>query len=82
MEHTTKGGEPRILKKCRLPLTAAGEVNLIVTEMAVIEVTGEGLLLKEISQGWSVKDVQDATEAELKVSPSLIVTSHESRLAA
>jgi acetate CoA/acetoacetate CoA-transferase beta subunit len=82
MEHTTKGGEPRILKKCRLPLTAAREVNLIITDMAVIEVTGEGLLLKEISPGLSVKDVQNATEAEMKVSPSLIVTCLETRLAA
>ncbi len=82
MEHTTKNGEPKILKKCRLPLTAAREVNLIITEMAVIEVTEDGLLLKEIAPGLSVKDVQDATEAGLKVSPDLKVMDCEDRKAA
>lgn len=75
MEHATKNGEPKILKRCRLPLTAAREVNLIVTDMAVIEVTPEGLLLKEIAPGLSVKDVQAVTEAELNVSPDLKVMS-------
>ncbi len=64
MEHTNKG-EKRILKKCTLPLTAAHEVDLIVTEMCVIEVTSEGLLLKEINPLFSLDDVLDATEADL-----------------
>ena len=71
MEHRSKEGNPKILKECRLPLTAKGEVDLIVTEMAVIEVTKDGLLLKEIAPGLTAEDVQRATEAELKVSPDL-----------
>lgn len=64
MEHTAKG-RPKILKKCTLPLTAAGQVNLIVTEMAVIEVTDKGLVLKELGPEATVEDVMAATEAEL-----------------
>ena len=79
MEHTTKGGEPKILKRCRLPLTAAREVNLIITEMGVIEVVEDGLLLKEIAPGVSVKEVQEATEPELRVSPSLKSMTFENR---
>lgn len=71
MEHLNKKGEPKILKQCRLPLTATKQVNLIVTEMAVIEVTPEGLLLKEIAPGLTVEEVQEATEAELKVAADL-----------
>ena len=71
MEHRSKEGNPKILKECRLPLTAKGEVDWIVTEMAVIEVTRDGLLLKEIAPGLTLEDVQRATEAELKVSPDL-----------
>ena len=71
MEHLTKKGEPKILKECRLPLTAAKQVNMIVTEMAVIEVGPEGLLLKEIAPGLTVEEVQAATEAELIVAPDL-----------
>lgn len=64
MEHTAKG-KPKILKKCTLPLTAAGQVNLIVTEMCVIEVTPEGLLVREIHPEFSREEVQAATEATL-----------------
>lgn len=70
MEHTAKGN-PKILKKCTLPLTARGEVNLIVTDMAVMEVTGNGLVLKEIAPETSVEEVLNATEAELIISPQL-----------
>jgi len=66
MEHTAKGN-PKILKECNLPLTAKAEVDLIVTEMAVIKVTPEGLLLTEVRNGYSVEDVIAATEAELIV---------------
>lgn len=66
--HQTRKGQPKILKKCSLPLTAAGEVNLIVTELAVIEVTEEGLLLKEIAEGVDIEEVIAKTEAELKIS--------------
>lgn len=67
MEHVSKNGEPKILKKCTLPLTAYREVDLIVTDMAVIEVTPKGLILKEIAPGLTVEDVQKATEAELVI---------------
>ncbi len=70
MEHTQKGA-PKILKDCTLPLTAKGQVNLIVTEMAVIEVTPEGLVLTEYNPEFSVEDIQAATEATLIVSPDL-----------
>ena len=66
MEHTTRGA-PKILEKCTLPLTAEKEVDLIVTELAVIKVTPAGLVLKEIAQGATVEDVQAATAAKLIV---------------
>lgn len=67
----TNNGKPKILKKLTLPVTAVGVVNMIITEKAVIEVTGEGLLLKEIAADTTVEEVKEATEAELKVSPDL-----------
>ncbi|MCM8711195.1 3-oxoacid CoA-transferase subunit B [Clostridium sp. SYSU_GA19001] len=70
MTHTAKG-EPKILKKCTLPLTAKGKVSLIVTELAVIEVTSHGLVLKEIAPGVSVVDVLKATDAHLIVADDL-----------
>lgn len=65
MEHCDKHGNPKILKECTLPLTAKGKVSLIVSDLAVIEVTPAGLLLREVSEGYSVEDVVKATEAEL-----------------
>ena len=70
MEHTAKGNH-KILKKCRLPLTAMKCVNLIITEMAVMEVTDKGLVLIEINPEFTVEEVQAATGAELTVSPDL-----------
>jgi len=64
MIHTTKG-KPKIMHKCTLPLTAVGVVDLIITEMAVIKVTPEGLVLKELGPGVTVEDVVAATEANL-----------------
>lgn len=64
-EHVNKNGQSKILKECRLPLTAKEEVNMIVTEMAVMEVTKAGLVLKEIAPGLTVEEVVKATEAEL-----------------
>ena len=70
MEHTQKGA-PKILKECTLPLTAAGQVNMIITEMGVMDITPEGIVLKEIHPEFTVEDVQAATEAKLIISPDL-----------
>lgn len=70
MNHTAKG-EKKILKNCTLPLTAAGKVSLIVTEMGVIEVTSEGLVLKEVHPEFTAEEVQAQTEAHLIISPDL-----------
>lgn len=71
MEHATKDRQPKILKKCTLPLTGVKVVDTIITEMAYIRVTPEGLLLEEIAPGLTVEDVQRATEPTLCVSPQL-----------
>ncbi|HPB18953.1 MAG TPA: CoA transferase subunit B [Candidatus Cloacimonas sp.] len=65
MEHCDKYGKSKILKKCTLPLTAKGKVNLIITDMAVIEVCPDGLYLREIAEDLTIADVIQATEAEL-----------------
>jgi 3-oxoacid CoA-transferase subunit B len=71
MEHTTRDGQAKILKKCALPLTGSRVVDTIVTEMAYIRVTPAGLVIEEIAPGLSVDDVQAATEAKLIASPEL-----------
>ena len=71
MEHTTRDGKPKILRKCTLPLTGAGVVDMIVTYLAVIHVTPEGLTLAEIAAETTLDNVQNATEAWLGVSPTL-----------
>jgi 3-oxoacid CoA-transferase subunit B len=71
MEHTTKEGMFKIVKNCSLPLTGVGVVDLIVTELAVIEVTPQGLLLREVAPGATPEDVQKATEATLQLAPDL-----------
>ncbi len=71
MEHTTREGQPKILRQCTLPLTGVGVVNTIVTEMAYIEVTPAGLMLGEIAPGLTAEDVQRATEPQLIISPDL-----------
>ena len=72
MEHTAKGN-PKILKSCSLPLTAMGAVNLIITEMGVIEVTDKGLVLKEINSEFTIEEVQAATEANLIIADNLAI---------
>jgi len=71
MEHTTREGQPKILKRCTLPLTGARVVDTIVTEMAYIRVTPTGLVLEEIAPGLTADDVQQATEVRLILSPAL-----------
>jgi acetate CoA/acetoacetate CoA-transferase beta subunit len=70
MLHTVKG-KSKILKECVLPLTAKGVVDMIITELAVMEVTKEGLLVKEISESISVKELQDMTDAKLIIPENL-----------
>jgi 3-oxoacid CoA-transferase subunit B len=73
MEHTTREGAPKILRACSLPLTGVGVVDLIITEMAVIEVTPEGLRLREIAEDTTVEAVRAATEAALPADDPLPV---------
>jgi len=68
MEHNTKDGGAKIVHKCSYPLTAIECVNTVVTDLAVIDVTKDGLLLREVAPGWSAEEVQKHTEARLGVS--------------
>lgn len=71
MEHTANNGEPKILNELTYPATARGKVNMIFTDLAVIEVTPKGLLLKEVYPGLTPEDVQSVTEPKLIISPDL-----------
>jgi 3-oxoacid CoA-transferase subunit B len=71
MEHATKEGRPKILRQCALPLTGLEVVDLIITELAVIEVTPEGLVLREVAPGLTAQDVQKITEPRLRVNADL-----------
>ncbi len=71
MEHTTPKGQRKILKQCSYPLTAAKCVDLIVTDIAVIQVSPQGLVLKETAPGWTADEVQALTEPKMLISPDL-----------
>ncbi|MGA8011775.1 MAG: CoA transferase subunit B [Candidatus Acidiferrales bacterium] len=71
MEHATKDGAPKIMKACTLPLTGVEVVDLIVTDLAVIEVTPKGLVLREVAPGVTPEAVQKVTEARLLLAPDL-----------
>jgi len=71
MEHTTRDGAPKILKRCTLPITGLRVVHNIATELAYIRVTQSGLVLEEIAPGLSVEQLQSVTEAPLMISPEL-----------
>ena len=70
-EHTAKNGNPKIVKQCSIPLTAPECVDLIVTDITVIEVTRDGLVLREIAPGWTPEEVQALTEPILIIPPGL-----------
>jgi 3-oxoacid CoA-transferase subunit B len=71
MDHAAKGGAPKILKECALPLTGRGVVHRIITDLAVIDVTPEGLVLRELCPNVSAREVQEKTEPTLKVLPDV-----------
>jgi 3-oxoacid CoA-transferase subunit B len=71
MEHASKDGKPKILRECSLPLTGRKVVHRIITEIACIDVTPEGLMLREVAPGVSARDVQERTEPTLKVASDL-----------
>ena len=71
MQHTSPEGEPKILTKCTYPITAPRCVSLIVTDIAVIEVSEAGLVLKETAPGWTLEDVQALTEPKLIIAKDI-----------
>ena len=71
MEHTTREGKPRMLKRCALPITAPGVVTLVATDLGLFKVTPGGFELREHAPGWNPEEIQELTEAELIISPDL-----------
>lgn len=71
MEHTDRKGRSKVVRECTYPLTGKGCVDLIVTDIAVMEVTPEGLVLKEVAPDWTAEEVQAETEPRLIIPPDL-----------
>ena len=71
MEHTTREGNPRLLQRCLLPITAPGVVKLVSTDLGLFEVTPQGFVLREHAPGWSPEDIQEVTEAKLIIADDL-----------
>jgi 3-oxoacid CoA-transferase B subunit len=71
MEHTTKDGEYKIVNELSYPATAEGKVSMLITDLAVIEITPRGMVLKEVMPGLTAEDVQSVTEPKLIISPNL-----------
>jgi len=71
MEHTTKTGESKLLKKCTLPITGLKVVDTVITELGLFRLTGKGLLLEELAPGASVEQVRQSTAADLEIAPGV-----------
>jgi 3-oxoacid CoA-transferase B subunit len=71
MEHTTKDGELKVVNELSYPATAAGKVSMLFTDLAVIEITPKGMVLKEMMAGLTAEDIQSVTEPKLIISPDL-----------
>lgn len=76
MEHVNKNGDPKILNECVLPLTGKQVVDRIITDRAVIDVTDNGLVLKEVAKGYTVEDIKESTEPELEVAEDVRVEAY------
>jgi len=71
MTHTTKDGKPKVVRKLTLPATARNSVDMIITDLAVMEITDKGVVLKETAPGWSAEEIQALTEPKLVLAPDL-----------
>ena len=71
MQHNTREGSPRLLRRCTLPITAVGVVKLVATDLGLFEVTAQGFKLLEFAPGWTAAEIQDQTDARLEISEDL-----------